>query len=62
VRSAARQFRKLEEPDEKDLERLKKSLKTVKNTTVWNLLVDVMELDTKKHQLILRFLEAHPGD
>jgi rubrerythrin len=62
VKSAARRFRKLEEADAKDLERLKKSLKTVKNTTVWNLLVDVMELDTKKHQLILRFLEDHPGD
>jgi rubrerythrin len=62
VKSAVRRFRKLEEGDEKDLERLKKSLKTVKSTTVWNLLVDVMELDTKKHQLILRFLEAHPGD
>ncbi len=62
VKSAARRFRKLEEGDEKDLERLKKSLKTVKSTTVWNLLVDLMELDTKKHQLILRFLEQHPGD
>ena len=46
----------------RSLERLKKSLKTVKSTTVWNLLVDLMELDTKKHQLILRFLEAHPGN
>ena len=62
VKSAVRRFRKLEEADAKDLDRLKKSLKTVKDTTVWNLLVDLMELDTKKHQLILRFLEDHPGD
>ena len=34
----------------------------MKHTTIWNLLVDMMALDTKKHQLILQFLENHPGD
>jgi rubrerythrin len=62
VREAAREFLEVERADERDLHRLQKSLKTVKDTTIWSLLVDMMELDTKKHQLILEFLEKHPGD
>jgi len=62
VREAAREFLEVERADERDLHRLQKSLKTVKDTTIWSLLVDMMELDTKKHQLILDFLEKHPGD
>src|SRR5262245_66631603 len=61
VRNAARDFLEIEQADERDLHRLQKSLKTVKDTTIWSLLVDMMELDTKKHQLILEFLEKHPG-
>ena len=62
VRESAREFLEVERADERDLHRLQKSLKTVKDTTIWSLLVDMMELDTKKHQLILEFLEKHPGD
>ena len=62
VRAAAREFLEVERADERDLHRLQKSLKTVKDTTIWSLLVDMMELDTKKHQLILEFLQKHPGE
>lgn len=62
VRTAAREFLEVERADERDLHRLQKSLKTVKDTTIWSLLVDMMDLDTKKHQLILEFLEKHPGE
>ena len=62
VRSAAREFLEVERADERDLHHLQKSLKDVKDTTIWNLLVEMMALDTEKHQLILRFLEDHPGD
>ena len=61
VRSAAREFLEVERADERDLHHLQKSLKDVKDTTIWSLLVDMMELDTRKHQLILQFLEKHPG-
>ncbi len=61
VRTAAREFLEVERADERDLHHLQKSLKTVKDTTIWSLLVDMMELDTRKHQLILEFLEKHPG-
>ena len=62
VREAAREFLEVERADDRDLHRLQKSLKTVKDTTIWSLLVDMMECDTKKHQLILEFLEKHPGE
>ena len=62
VRTAAREFLEVERADERDLHHLQKSLKDVKDTTIWNLLVEMMSYDTKKHQLILRFLEDHPGD
>jgi rubrerythrin len=62
VRACAREFLEVERADERDLHRLQKSLKTVKDTTIWSLLVDMMELDTKKHQLILEFLHKHPGE
>ncbi len=61
VRAAAREFLEVERADERDLHHLQKTLKDVKDTTIWNLLVEMMELDTKKHQLILEFLEKHPG-
>ncbi len=62
VRTAAREFLEVERADERDLHHLQKSLKDVKHTTIWNLLVEMMALDTKKHQLILQFIEDHPGD
>jgi hypothetical protein len=61
VRTAAAEFLEVERADERELHHLQKALKDVKETTVWSLLVDMMELDTKKHQLILQFLEKHPG-
>ncbi len=61
VEIAAREFLEVERADERELHHLQKSLKDVKDTTIWNLLVDMMELDTRKHQLILQFLQKHPG-
>jgi rubrerythrin len=62
VKTAARELIEVERADERDLHHLQRSLKDVKHTTIWNLLVEMMALDTKKHQLILQFLEDHPGD
>ncbi|HMK11219.1 MAG TPA: hypothetical protein VK461_06540 [Acidimicrobiales bacterium] len=61
VRTAAKEFLEVERADERDLHHLQKTLKDVKDTTIWELLVEIMELDTKKHQRILEFLEKHPG-
>jgi rubrerythrin len=61
VLTCVKRFLAIEEADTKDLARLKKQLRDVKDTTLWNLLVEVMELDTQKHRKILEFLAHHPG-
>ena len=46
----------LERNDEKALTRLRKELRPVRNTTLFSLMVELMELDTKKHIAILEFI------
>jgi hypothetical protein len=48
-----------EETDAKELKRLRRELRDVEDTTLWGLLVDVMQRDTDKHIAILRFVELH---
>lgn len=48
-----------EKADAKELERLRRELKDVKDTTMWVLLVKLMEADTAKHLEILNFVRHH---
>ena len=48
-----------ERKDLKELQRLRKDLHDVKDTTLWDLLLDIMVRDTEKHIAILRFVEKH---
>lgn len=48
-----------ERDDLKELQRLRKELHELKDTTLWRLLVDIMIHDTEKHIDILRFVEHH---
>lgn len=48
-----------EEYDLALLRRLRKEMETVKDTTLWCLLVRLMELDTSKHVEILNFVRRH---
>ncbi len=50
-----------EQEDSKELKRLQHELRDVEDTTMWTLLVDLMEQDTKKHISILRFARKHAG-
>lgn len=43
------------------LKRLRRQLRDVEDTTLWALLVDIMERDTAKHIAILEFVESHTG-
>jgi hypothetical protein len=61
VVSGVRRFLAAERADKKDLARLKKLVKPERDVTLWGVLLDVMELDTRKHIALLRFLERHPG-
>ena len=49
----------VEKDDAQQLKTLEKSLKDVRHTTVWPLLVELMEMDTRKHIKILEFLREH---
>jgi hypothetical protein len=48
-----------EERDAVELRHLARELRDVKDTTLWQLLVRLMELDTAKHLEILRFVRRH---
>jgi hypothetical protein len=46
----------LERRDRKELGQLRKELATVASTSLWPLLIEILELDTDKHIKILEFL------
>lgn len=48
-----------ERADAKELRRLSAHLKDVKDNTLWQLLVKLMEMDTAKHIEILEFVKRH---
>jgi rubrerythrin len=48
-----------EEQDAQELKRLQHELKDVKDTSLWGLLVELMERDTQKHIAILKFVKKH---
>lgn len=48
-----------EREDAKELKRLAKELRSMKDTTLWELLVRLMEADTAKHVEILKFVKDH---
>jgi rubrerythrin len=52
---------KNEEQDARELKRLQRELHDVKDTTLWSLLVDLMQRDTQKHIALLRFVKKHAG-
>jgi hypothetical protein len=53
---ATDRFLAFEREDEKSLRHLEKELRPVRDTTLFSLLVQLMELDTKKHIAILEFI------
>jgi len=48
-----------EEADAAELRTLSRQLRDVRDTTLWQLLVRIMELDTEKHAEIRRFVRKH---
>lgn len=48
-----------ENQDASDLKRLQRELRDVKDTTLWGLLVEIMQRDTQKHLAILQFVADH---
>ena len=56
VLEATERFLEVEREDMRELETLAKTLKPVRDTTLWYLLVKLMEEDTEKHIRILKFI------
>lgn len=52
-------LRRSEKSDYRELRRIRRRLRPFAGTTLWALVVDLMMLDTKKHEAILRFIEEH---
>jgi len=56
VLDATERLLEVETQDNQELERLAKQLSGFKDTTLWNLMLDVMRADNAKHQMILKFV------
>lgn len=52
-------LRENEDQDLRDLHDLQKMVKDAKDSTLWDLIVELMQRDTEKHIAILRFVEKH---
>ena len=59
VRAATKTLTESEAQDAKELKRLRRELRDVRGTSLWSLLVDLMERDTAKHLAVLRFVSEH---
>ena len=62
LRRLTKELLRSERRDARELRELKRDLKSRRDTTLFGLLVDLMELDTKKHLQILKFIRAHLDD
>lgn len=61
LRKVTAELLHFEREDAKKLRQLKRSLRPVGQTTIWPLLIETMQLDTKKHILILEHIERIAG-
>ncbi len=56
LRATVNELLRFERDDARRLHQLRRDLRPVADTTIWPLLVEAMELDTKKHVLILKHI------
>ena len=59
VLEGAKELLENEERDIGELKRLQRELRDVKDTSLWGLLVELMQRDTEKHIAILKFVRDH---
>ena len=59
VRAVTERLLDHEKADEKELDRLQRELRDVSGTTLWGLLVELMQRDTDKHIAVLTFVKKH---
>ncbi len=59
VLQGAKDLLENEKRDLDELKRLQRELRDVKDTTLWGLMVELMQRDTEKHIAILNFVREH---
>jgi len=59
VRELTDQLVDREQADLRELKKLQKNVSEIKDRTLWTLLIDLMQSDTKKHIAMLRFVQTH---
>lgn len=59
ILDATEQLLSVEKEDQKELKRLARELKDFKDTTLWDLMLGIMEADNAKHRMILKFIRDH---
>ena len=59
VRELTDQLIDREQADLQELKKLQKDIRDIKDTTLWSLLVELMQRDTDKHIAMLRFVQQH---
>jgi hypothetical protein len=62
IMAATERLLSVERADAKELKHLAKDLKVVRDTTLWRLLLELMQDDTAKHIKILRFIRDRAND
>ena len=61
IEAATERLLAAERADAKELKQFAKQLKEVRDTTLWGLLVELMQDDTAKHIKILSFIRERAG-
>lgn len=59
ILDATEQLLAVEKADEKELKGLAKEIKDFKDTTLWELMLEIMRADNAKHRMILKFIHDH---
>ena len=59
ILAATERFLDVERADDKELKRLAKELKDVRETTLWELVLELIKADNEKHRRILGFIRDH---
>ncbi len=62
VAEATKELLDAEQRDHAELRELRKKLRDYRDTTLWDLVADLLMMDTDKHLRILRFLIGHAGE
>jgi len=59
ILEATEQLLAIEKEDERELKRLAREMRDFKDTTLWELVLEIMRADNAKHRKILKFIKHH---